>query len=91
MAAVLARLKPEQAQRDIDNLAALDISWAEPTQAMDRAIVLASQLDHHLFDTWYHALALTTPGAMLVTADRRYFDKAYTLGQITWLPDFRST
>lgn len=89
VAAVLARLKPDAALQDIDNLAALDISWAEPTVAHGRALELAIQLDHHLFDTLYHALALGTPGAVLVTADRRYFDKARHLGQIAWLPDFR--
>ena len=26
--------------------------------------------------------------AVLVTADRRYFEKAQHLGQIAWLPDF---
>ena len=33
-------------------------------------------------------LALATSDAVLVTADRRYFDKARHLGQIVWLPDF---
>jgi predicted nucleic acid-binding protein len=50
---------------------------------------LSIQLNHHLFDTLYHALALSVPGAILVTADRRYYDKARTVGQIAWLPDFR--
>ena len=89
VAAVLARLQPESAQPSIANLAALDITWADPTLACARAIDLALQLKHHLFDTLYHALALTAPGAVLVTADRRYFDKAMHLGQIAWLPDFR--
>lgn len=88
VAAVLARLKPQAAQQDIANLADLDITWAEPTHALARAIDLATQLDHHLFDTLYHALALSTPDAVLLTADRRYFDKARHLGQIAWLPDF---
>ena len=88
VAAVLARLKPQAAVQDVANLVALDIEWAEPTQALARAIELATGLNHHLFDTLYHALALSTPGAVLVTADRRYFDKARHLGQIAWLPDF---
>ncbi|WP_228719897.1 hypothetical protein [Methylococcus geothermalis] len=37
----------------------------------------------HLFDTRYHAVAL------LVTADRRYHDKACGFGRIVWLADFR--
>lgn len=88
VAAVLARLKPQVARQDVANLTDLDISWAEPTHALARAIDLATLFDHHLFDTLYHALALSTPGAVLVTADRRYFDKARHLGQIAWLPDF---
>ena len=88
VAAVLTRLKPAGALQDIHNLAALDIAWAEPTLACARAIELARQLDHHLFDTLYHAVALSVPGAVLVTADRRYFDKARHLGQIAWLADF---
>ncbi len=90
VAAVLTRLKPDDARTDIELLAALDIHWAEPTDACTQAIELARQLDHHLFDTLYHALALGLPGATLVTADRRYFDKARHLGGITWLPDWRS-
>ncbi len=88
VAAVVSRLKPEQAQQYIDDLAQLNITWAAPTVAYTKAIELAHQLDHHLFDTLYHAVALSVPGAVLVTADRRYFDKARHLGQIAWLADF---
>lgn len=88
VAAVVARLKPDQAQQYIDNLAQLNITWAAPTVAYTRAIELARQLEHHLFDTLYHAVALSVPGAVLVTADRRYFDKAQHFGQIAWLADF---
>ena len=88
VAAVVSRLKPDRAQQYIDNLAQLNITWAAPTVAYTRAIELAGQLDHHLFDTLYHAVALSIPGAVLVTADRRYFAKAQHLGQIAWLADF---
>ena len=88
VAAVVSRLKPDRAQQYIDDLAQLNITWASPTVAYGRAIELARQLDHHLFDTLYHAVALSIPGAVLVTADRRYFVKAQHLGQITWLADF---
>ena len=91
VAAVLARLSPDQALGHIDNLAALQITWAEPKVAYAHAIDLAHRLKHHLFDTLYHALAFSTPGVVLVTADRRYFDKAQHLGQIAWLPDFRAS
>ena len=88
VAAVLSRLQPDRAQQSIDNLAQLNITWASPTVAYAKAIELARQLDHHLFDTLYHAVALSVPDAVLVTADRRYFDKARHLGQIAWLADF---
>ena len=85
---MLVRLAPDLVQHNVNDLAALNITWAEPTVAYERAIQLSLQLNHHLFDTLYHALAFTIPGAVLVTADRRYFDKAQHLGQIAWLPDF---
>ena len=88
VAAVVSRLKPDRARQYIDDLAQLNVTWASPTATYTRAIDLARQLDHHLFDTLYHAVAMSVPGAVLVTADRRYFDKAKYLGQIAWLPDF---
>jgi len=80
--------KPDRAQQYIDDLAQLNITWAAPTVAYALAIKLARQLDHHLFDTLYHAVALSIPGAVLITADRRYFVKAQHLGQLVWLADF---
>jgi predicted nucleic acid-binding protein len=88
VAAVVSRLAPNRAQHYIDDLAQLNITWAAPTVAYTRAIELARPLDHHLFDTLYHAVALSVPGSVLVPADRRYFDKAQQLGQIAWLIDF---
>ncbi len=88
VAAVLARLKPQGVRRDLADLLDLDIAWSEPARALDTAVDLAMRLDQHLFDTLYHALALDTPGAVLVTADRRYFEKARRFGRISWLPDF---
>ena len=88
VAAVLARISTDTAQQCTQDIAAMSITWAAPTTACARAISLATQLNHHLFDTLYHALALETPKAMFVTADRRYFDKAQHLGQMVWLPEF---
>lgn len=48
---------------------------------------LAISLDHHLFDTLYHAVALEA-GATLVTADEAYFGKAQSLGGIALLAHF---
>ena len=44
-------------------------------------------LDHHLFDTLYHAVALEE-GATLVTADETYYGKAKDLGGVGLLADF---
>jgi predicted nucleic acid-binding protein len=89
VAAVLARLKLTDAQDDLLDL--LDISFrtlAGPTIYLT-ALDLATRYQHHLFDTLYHAVALHTPGAVLVTADERYYNKARLEGQITLLADFK--
>ena len=52
------------------------------------AVDLATSLQYYLFDTLYHALAFELADATLVTADRRYFQKARHLGRIQWLPEF---
>jgi predicted nucleic acid-binding protein len=57
----------------------------ESTAVYLTACDLAILLNHHLFDTLYHAVALLTPEATLVTADRRYFDKAQSHGRIVLL------
>jgi len=89
VAAVLARLKPTDAQEDLLDL--LDISYqtvTSPTIYLT-APDLAKRYQHHLFDTLYHAVALHTPGAVLVTADERYDNKVRLEGQITLLSDVK--
>lgn len=89
VAAVLARLKPIDAQDDLLDL--LDISYrtlASPAIYLT-ALDLATRYQHHLADTLYHAVALHTPGAVLVTADERYYNKAQREGQIMFLADFK--
>ena len=54
---------------------------------LKRAADLAITLNHHLFDTLYHAVALEE-GATLVTADDIYFAKAASLGAIQRVSDF---
>ncbi len=51
-------------------------------------MTLAMRHQHHLFDTLYHAVALQTPGATLVTSDARYFAKASAEGRIALLSEF---
>ena len=87
VAAVLARKKPNDAQEDLNDLLNFDLQWVENSRVYATACDLAIRLNHHLFDTLYHAVALHTPKARLITADRRYFDKARSIGQIFWLGD----
>jgi len=89
VSAVLVRLKPVQAHDDLINF--LDLSYRTQTspEIYATAMVLALRYQHHLFDTLYHAVALHTPGAVLVTADQRYYNKARLEGQISLLADFR--
>ena len=89
MAAVLARLKPADALFDLDDLLQLPLHTARAPDVLARAVALSVQLRHHLFDTLYHAVALQTPGAVCVTADRRYLGKAHALGRIVWLGDYQ--
>lgn len=78
VSAVLAREAPEQAGRDLRDLLDILFRTRDDAAVHARAMKLAIQLDHHLFDTLYHAVALETPGAVLVTADRRYLAKVKT-------------
>ena len=87
--AVLAREKPAEAQDDLFDLLAIESRFVEEPEIYATAMVLAIHCRHHLFDTLYHAVALNTPGATLVTADRRYYEKAAGFGRITLLPDFK--
>ncbi|PKM42824.1 MAG: PIN domain-containing protein [Gammaproteobacteria bacterium HGW-Gammaproteobacteria-1] len=91
MGAVLAREKPGEAQADLADLLTVECSFVEDYAVYSTAIELSQRLQHHLFDTLYHATALHTPGATLVTADRRYYDKAREIGGIAVLADLRGS
>jgi len=53
-----------------------------------RGVELAIELKQHLFDTFYHAVALETPDGILVTADDRYLRAALGKAQIMHLMDW---
>ncbi len=73
----------------IDLLDSMELATAADAGLYKRASRLAQELDQHLFDTLYHALALEND-ALLVTADDRYLHKAGRLGRIValdrWTP-----
>lgn len=88
VAAVLARRLPATAADNIADLLLFDFfSVVANAPLYRRAIGLAQDLDHHLFDTLYHAAALEEK-AVMVTADARYHAKAAGLGNILLLKDF---
>ena len=90
VAAVLAREKPRAAAADLNDLQEILFERADSPEVYARAMTLAIRLDHHVFDTLYHAAALCRPGATLVTADRRYYGKARLEGRISLLADLDS-
>ena len=85
VAAVLAREKPRQARDDVLDLLDIERDTVDTPGVYVSALDLAIRCGCHAFDTLYHAVALQSEGATLVTADRRYYEKTRTAGQITLL------
>jgi predicted nucleic acid-binding protein len=85
--AVLARRNPHLVDRALLVLNDMTPTLIQSTAVLKRAADMAIALDHHLFDTLYHAVALEVGGA-LVTADEVYFNKAHRLGGVQLLADF---
>jgi predicted nucleic acid-binding protein len=86
--AVLARESPATAADDTIMLNALELATTADPVILRRGVELAVELRQHLFDTYYHAVALETPDAMLVTADKRYLRAARGKGRIADLLDW---
>jgi predicted nucleic acid-binding protein len=88
VAAVVVRLAPQTAVRDVEMLSALEFPTTDDPNVIRRATSLAIETNHHLFDTLYHAVALEHEDALLVTADDRYYRKAERFGTIAALRDW---
>ncbi|MBD9357295.1 type II toxin-antitoxin system VapC family toxin [Methylomonas albis] len=88
VAAVLTREKPDEAEDDLFDLLNIESRVANEPEIYTTAIDLAARYRHHLFDTLYHAVALNTPGATLITADTAYYRKAEGSGRILLLRDY---
>ena len=91
VAAVLVRLSGAAAHRDVEDLCLLDADTVDDPDTYLRATSLALELSQHVFDTFYHAVALSVPGCKLVTADTRYFAKAHHVGGIVRLSEWSRT
>jgi predicted nucleic acid-binding protein len=87
VAAVVARLHSETVEPALDLLDAMEFPVTSDLPALKRASKIARDLNHHLFDTFYHAVALEN-GYTLVTADDHYFRKARWLGGIRRLANW---
>jgi len=88
VAAVLARLSPQTLADDVADLYAMELPVLDTPGMYMTACELARNLGQHVFDTLYHAVALEMPSAMLITADERYYRKAFKRGSILLLDRF---
>lgn len=88
VAAVVTRLQPDAAEPALDLLDAMEFPVVDDVAVLKRASRISRELQHHLFDTLYHAVALEH-GRTLVSADDRYFRKAKHLGGIVRLEDWQ--
>ena len=87
VAAVLARKAPETARENLFDLQLLEWESVESPAIHATAIDLSIDLRHHLFDTLYHATAMHTEGATLITADDSCYAKARRRRRIIRLQD----
>ena len=83
--AVLARESSGTAVDDIGMLTALELPTTDDPEVLRRGLELAMELKQHLFDTYYHGVALGTSECTLITADERYLRAARTKGKIVHL------
>jgi predicted nucleic acid-binding protein len=88
VAAVSTHLEPRVAKEALQLLYALEFPVSGGLEVYQKACSLAATLNQHIFDTLYHAVALTEPEAILITADERYYRKAAKAGRIVRLRDY---
>ncbi len=89
VSAVLARESPATAADDVVMLNALELPASDEPQVLRRGVELGIELKQHVFDTFYHAVALENQDGVLITADRHYLRAARTKGQIMDLMDWK--
>lgn len=88
VAAVLARREPTLAMDCVADLLHLPgVAVLDSDSILLAAAQMAVDLGEHVFDTLYHAAAIES-GALLVTADERYFKRARRLGSIRLLREY---
>jgi predicted nucleic acid-binding protein len=73
----------------IDVLHAMEFAVSDGLEVYRRACELAVASKQHVFDTLYHAVALSQSDGVLVTADEQYYRRTLGAGQVTLLRDYR--
>jgi predicted nucleic acid-binding protein len=73
----------------VNLLHAMEFPVSDGAAVYQRACELAVALRQHVFDTLYHAVALSRPDGVLLTADEQYYRRAVGTGQVTLLGDYR--
>jgi predicted nucleic acid-binding protein len=86
--AVTCRYRPQSARASLSMLYAMQINVIDTLDIYTKACELSVQLNHHLFDTLYHAVSLNIDNTVLITADEHYYNKAQQAGCIIKLADF---
>lgn len=69
-------------------LESFEFSVINRPEIFQRAMSISSVLNHHLFDTLYLGLAFEQ-SALLVTDDRKFFNKAADMGNMCLLQDWK--
>lgn len=87
VAAVVCRLAPRRAREVVELLQAMELPVSDHPDVYGRACDMSVRLGAHVFDTLYHAVALSEPDAMLITADERYYHRALRAGRIVRLAE----
>ncbi len=87
VAGVVARRFPARAREVIGLLYGMEFPVADDLGVYERAASLASDTGQHVFDTLYHAVALSRPTASLVTADEHYYRAARHAGRVIRLAE----
>lgn len=86
--AVVVRLQPKITDEITGLLNTMALLIIDEPEVYSLACRLAERFDHHLFDTLYHAVALYRGDTQLITADDKYYRKAFKQGAIIKLANF---
>ena len=88
VAAVVTRLAPDHVADVVALMHAMEFPVLDELEVYLDAARLSADSGQHVFDTLYHAVALRRRGALLVTADERYYRNARRAGRMLLLQDF---